>query len=83
MIERYMDNLKKEDIQTFAIKNQVFLSDEELSFIYAFVKKNWKIMLGNPNAFDLEKYKNHFTEENYQKINTLLQEYLRKYQAFL
>lgn len=83
IIDRFMSNLKKEDIQNFAWKNNVTLSEEELNFTYDFVKKNWRIILSNPNSFQLEKYKNHFTEENYQKINFLIKQYLKKYQAFL
>ena len=83
IIERFMSNLKIEDIQNFAWKNNVTLSEEELNFTYDFVKKNWRIILSNPNAFQLEKYKNHFTEENYNKINLLIKQYLKKYQAFL
>lgn len=83
IIDRYMSLLKKEDVQNFAIKNNVSLSEEELNFTYEFVKKNWRIILSNPNAFHLEKYKDRFTEENYYKIDLLIKEYLKKYQSFL
>ena len=78
-----MDLLTKEDVQKFAIKNNVNLSEEELDFTYLFVKKNWKNILGNPNAFQFERYKDKFTEENFQKINRLIKEYQIKYQSFL
>lgn len=83
IIERFMEKLKKEDIQNFAIKNNVILSEEELAFTYQFVKKNWKIVLSNPNAFNLERYKDKFSEENYLKMNRLLKEYMTRYQSFL
>lgn len=83
IIDRYMSRLEKEDVQNFAIKNNVSLNEEELNFTYNFVKKNWRIILSNPNAFQLEKYRNQFTEENYVKINSLIKEYIKKYQAFL
>ncbi|MCI8575856.1 MAG: hypothetical protein HFI09_05235 [Bacilli bacterium] len=83
IIDRYMSRLEKEDVQNFAIKNNVSLNEEELNFTYDFVKKNWRIILSNPNAFQLEKYRNQFTEENYVKINSLIKEYIKKYQAFL
>ncbi len=83
IINRYMSLLKKEDVENFALKNNVSLNEEELNFTYEFVKKNWQIILNNPNAFNLEKYKNRFTEENYAKIEKLIKEYLKKYQAFL
>lgn len=83
MIERYMNNLKKDDINRFALKNNVNLSEEELNFTYAFVIKNWKMILSNPSSFNLERYKDKFSNENYQKINRLIKEYLTRYQAFL
>lgn len=39
MIKRYMDMLTKEQVNEFAIKNKVYLNDEELTFTYQFVKK--------------------------------------------
>ena len=83
IIDRYMSRLEKEDVQNFAIKNNVSLREEELNFTYDCVKKNWRILLSNPNAFQDEKYRNHFTEENFVKINSLIKEYIKKYQAFL
>ncbi len=83
IIERFMNKMTKEDIQNFAIKNNVILSEAELAFTYQFVKKNWKIVLSNPNAFNLERYKDKFSEENYSKMNRLLKEYMTRYQSFL
>lgn len=83
LIDRYMSRLEKEDVQNFAIKNNVSLNEEELNFTYDFVKKNWRIILSNPNTFQFEKYRNQFTEENFAKINYLIKEYIKKYQAFL
>lgn len=57
LIKRYMDNLTKEQVNNFALKNQVYLSDEELSFTYTFVKKNWEMVFRNPNLLQLERYK--------------------------
>jgi len=75
--------MSMEDVQSFAIKNHVTLSEEELKFTYEFVKKNWRTILGNPNSFSLERYRDRFSEENFQKINRLIKEYRIKYQAFL
>lgn len=83
IIERYMEKLTKEDVHNFAIKNNVYLSEEELNFTYNFVKKNWKTLLSNPNLLNLERYKDKFSEENYQKINNLIKEYLNRYKSFL
>ncbi len=83
IIERYMNKLTKEDVNNFAIKNNVILNEEELNFTHQFVKKNWSTLLSNPNMFHFERYKNHFSEENYHKINRLIKEYLTRYKSFL
>ncbi len=78
-----MEKLTIQDINNFAIKNNVNLSDEELNFTYTFVKKNWNTILSNPNLFHLERYKEKYSEENYHKINHLIKEYLNRYGSLL
>ena len=79
LVKRYMDNLTKEQVNDFALKNQVYLSEEELSFTYTFVKKNWEMIFRNPNLLQLERYKEHFSEENFKKIQKLIVLYYQKY----
>lgn len=79
LIKRYMSNLTSEQVRDFALKNNVTLSDEELEFTYQFVKKNWETVLRNPNLLNLERYKEKFSEENFQKIRKLFQFYYQKY----
>jgi len=78
-----MQNLTKENINNFAISKNVILSPEELDFTYLFVKKNWEQIIKNPKLLNLERYKNHYTPENFQKIEKLFLEYSAKYQNFL
>ena len=79
LVKRYMDNLTKEQVNDFALKNQVYLSDEELSFTYTFVKKNWEMIFRNPNLLRLERYKDRFSPENFVKIQKLFVMYYQKY----
>lgn len=83
IIERYMAKMTKNDVNNFAIKNNVTLNEEELNFTYEFVKKNWNTILSNPNLFHMERYKDKYTEENYHKINKLIREYQNRYKSFL
>lgn len=83
LIERYMNNLSKETVNNFALKNNIELSNEELDFTYDFVKKNWKTVLSNHGIFDLEKYKEKFSSENFPKVQKLLKESLFKYHDYL
>ena len=79
LVKRYMDNLTIDQVRDFAIKNNVELSEDELTFTYDFVKKNWELIFRNPNLLNLERYKDRFSETNYQKIQKLIQFYYQKY----
>ena len=83
IIERYMNKLTKDDINNFALKNNIFLTEEELDFTYVFVKKNWQTVIANPNALNLERDQDKFSEENFIKIKKLFKEYSTRYKNYL
>ena len=83
IIERYMNKLSIDDVNNFAQKNNIFLSPEELSFTYQFIKKNWQQILANPSILNLDRYKDNFSEENLIKIKKLFKEYSIKYKNYL
>lgn len=78
-----MSKLTKDDVNRFALNNNVNLSEEELNFTYEFVLKNWKTILSNHGMFDISRYKNQYSEENFNKIQLLVKEYALKYRDFL
>lgn len=78
-----MSKLSKENVNSFALKNNIELSESELDFTYDFVKKNWKTILSNHGMFDLEKYREKFSQENFPKVQKLLKESLLKYHDYL
>ena len=79
LVKRYMENLSIEQVNDFAKKNNVVLSEKELNFTYTFVKKNWEMIFRNPNLLHLERYKEHFSPENFVKIQKLFAMYYQKY----
>ena len=83
IIERYLNRMTKEDINNFAVSKGINLSEDELSFTYNFVKRNYKEMLNNPKLFDINRYKNNFSKENFEKISKVYQEYFNKYSYYL
>jgi len=83
IIERYINMMTKEDVNNFAIKKNIILSESELDFTYTFIKKNYKTFLQNPKLLDLERYKNNYTKENFSKITKVFQEYFQKYSNYL
>lgn len=74
-IESYINNITKEQINTFALNNNINLNKNELDFIYNFIKTRYKDILTNPNSFSLTKYKENFSNENFIKINGLVNRY--------
>lgn len=75
LIEPYINNLTKDQINTFALNNNINLNRNELDFIYNFIKTRYKDVLNNPNGFTLTKYKSNFSNENFIKINGLVNKY--------
>ena len=75
LIEPYIKNISKEDITSFALKNNIRLNNNELDFIYNFIKTKYKDILSNPNNFNLVKYKSNFSNENFIKINAIVNKY--------
>lgn len=75
LIEPYINNITKNDINDFALRNNINLNSNELDFIYNFIKTRYKEVLNNPNNFSLTRYKNNFSNENFIKINGLVNRY--------
>jgi len=75
LIEPYINNISKEDINNFALKNNINLNNNELEFIYNFIKTRYKDVLNNPSSFNLVKYKQNFSNENFIKINAIVNRY--------
>ena len=75
IVESYIQNISKEDINNFALKNNINLNNNELEFIYNFIKTRYKDVLSNPNNFNLVKYKQNFSNENFIKINAIVNRY--------
>lgn len=83
VIQKYMQNLTIDKLNMLCNKNNVFMSSDELSFSYNFIMKNWEIILSNPQSFNIDKYKDNFTSENFIKIKNLYKYFYAKYSNYL
>ena len=81
LIINYIKNLEIHEVNNFAIKNNVFLSKSELLFIFNFIKTNYEEIFST--NFNLSKYKEKLSAENFPKIDKLLNLYRSKYQSYL
>lgn len=73
--------MTKEDVNKFACSKNIILSENELDFLYNFIKKNYEALYANPNI-DFSRYKHYFSNENYEKILSLIKDYKIKYANF-
>lgn len=83
IIERYIMRLNKEDVNRFAQSKGANLSPEELDFTYDFIKKNWKEVIKNPAIFDINRYQNKYSPENFSKVKQVFNEYYQKFGSML
>jgi hypothetical protein len=83
IIERYIERISKDDINSFLISKDIHLNETELDFTYNFIKKNYKDVLNNPTLFDINRYSNYYTKENFSKITKVYQEYFNRYSTYL
>lgn len=83
MITRYLSKLTKDEVNTFARNKNITLTDDELNFTYNFIKKNYESILKNPKLFNIERYSNNYSKENFSKITKVWHEYIQKYANYL
>ena len=83
LLKNYINNLKKEDINAFALNNNITLSNAELDIIYDTIKNDYSNLLYGNHDKVFEKLKSKVSTDNYDKIIDLFFEYKKKYAYFL
>lgn len=78
VIKRYAANVTKNDIVSFAYKENVIVSDAEVDIIFKAIHFDIDVLLEDPIAY-LEDYKNKLSDEVYSK----LLEFYGKYKKFI
>ena len=83
LIKAYIGKMTIQDVNNFAVSKNIFLSPEELQFVYDFIRKNWEQVIRNPKLLNLDRYKDKFSPDNFVKIKKLFMEYSSRYSSFL
>ena len=78
VIKRYAVNVTKNDIVSFAYKENVMVSDAEVDIIFKAIHFDIDVLLEDPIAY-LEDYKDKLSDEVYSK----LLEFYNKYKKFI
>ena len=78
-----MGRMTVQDVNNFAVSKNIYLSGEELQFVYEFITKNWEQVVKNPKLLNLDRYQDRFSKENFEKIKKLFLEYSSRYSSFI
>ena len=75
LISNYISSLDINSVNSLLINNNIYLDNNELSNIYYIIKNNYNDLINNK----LYLYKDKFNMDNYNKLNNLLNQYIKKY----
>lgn len=83
LIAQYINKLSIEDVNNFAIKNNIYLEKNELDIIFKTLKNNWEtILYHNPKPI-FDNLKTKLNPNSYQKGLVLYQTYYEMYKNYL
>ncbi len=82
IIKKYVNILTTKDIYEFGRKNNIFLTDNEVSIIYEVIKKDYETLLYNDEKV-FNYLEGKISSENLNKIKIIFYEYKKKYQNYL
>ena len=74
IIYNYINNIKKEDIISYSIKEGIILSKYEIDIIYDYIKNKYLSIIDNPNKI-LTEIKDKVSNETYHKLLELYDKY--------
>lgn len=82
IIKKYIDKLSIQNINNFALNNNIVLTEKELEYMYNLIKNNWEQILSNDDSI-LLKLNGNVDNESRKKIEKLYYEYKKKYKDYL
>ena len=83
LIKEKIEKLEIEDINRFALKNDIILDENELHNVFNIVKNDWyELVYGNAKEV-FSNNKSKISDNNYDKIEKLFYFFKKKYQRFL
>lgn len=82
-ISQYVSRITKNDVQNFALKNNISLNDNELDIIYTNLKQNWETILYDDPTRVFKILKGQLSPDSYEKGIRLYHEYHNLYKDYL
>lgn len=68
LIENYLSSMTKQDVKNYIQKEGAIATDEEVSIIYEFIKKNYKALLSPTGIETLKTIKPYLSITLYEEI---------------
>ena len=83
LVKGYVNNLTINNINDFGLKNNIKLEKKELNFLLELVKKDYQNIIDGNITDILVSLKENLSNENYDKVVNLYNEYREKYSPYL
>lgn len=83
LIQNYIHKITENDIEMFAVKNNIKLNKSEISAIYFYVKNEYETLLYHDSTSIFDDLKTKLSAKNYEKIVSVFKEYKEKYKHYL
>ena len=82
-IKEYIESLNKNKLNGILIKNNIFLSDDELNIIYNHVKNDWYDFIYEDPTPILNDLENNINKDSYNKLFEEYKKAKEKYSIYL
>lgn len=83
MLDKYINNINKNNINDFALKNNIKLNKDELDLIYKIFKTKNKDLLKGKDIESIDLINKNLTEENKQKVLKLYYYYKDMFTSYI
>ena len=82
LIKNYVDKLTIDKLKEFALKNDIYLSENEFEYLLDLIKNNFEDILVQENKY-LDLVKENVNHEAFIKIRELFLYYKNRYKGYL
>ena len=76
-VQNYIKKLRYEDMISYINKENIYLTEEEYQFLFAYIKKNWELLFCNREQI-FKDLKTSLSSTTYLKIEPILLSYQEK-----
>ena len=68
LIREYVNRLRKEDVNNYALKQNIVLDNSEIDFIYSYIKNNYRKILSRDISLSLDEVKPKLRDSTYNNL---------------